>query len=271
MSEFDDFLASRTLSERTKKNYLSQYEKVTNHLSTTVGRANERELIAAVRSAASTSGTFNPRSAWTYSNVVSQILKMRARPREEFEKARTEWKRAADYEQPDKVIDEVAELPTEEEVVEYIRTLHGTTYLLNRLMYEYGLRNKDMQLKVVGHDYPEDVKNWFNWRNGKLHIGEYKTRDVYGSKNIVVKAKRLLHEAEKVAGEWLVPPDVEDKDLSHYIAPKTYKGMGQSKYFKVRLMATSSAKERMLLGETRGTSIGNINRFYNGKRYVGDS
>lgn len=270
MSEFDELIALKRLSERTRKNYLSQYNVVTNHLTTTVANASQPDLVAAVVAAASRGGALNPRSAWTYSNTISQILKMKGLPNSLFENERTRWKRLADNEQPDKIVDEVADLPQEEEVVKFIRTLHGKAYVLNRLIYEYALRNKDVRLKVVSKDDPEDATNWFNYKNGRLHIGDYKTNGVYGAKDIRIKPGRLRHEAKSIDGEWLVPPDVDDKDLTHHIAPKTYKGMGQNKYFKIRLMATNNAKERIALGITRGTSIGNINRFYNGKRYVGD-
>lgn len=175
------------------------------------------------------------------------------------------------------------ELPTYEEVVEYIDMLYETNqytnFLINFLTFEFGMRNKDLNLKLITLENYKNATEPLNYlvirkTDCLLVIADYKTVNTYGVKKIVVRSRRVLNFAKKLGEGWLLTnrfgePPKED-GLTYYINLYTTKDgikLTESDYYKIRIKhlqeQPNSLDELTKLSKYRGSSMGVMNDFYN--------
>jgi hypothetical protein len=143
------------------------------------------------------------------------------------------------------------ELPPYSEIVDYIDDLYNTnqmtSFLINFLCFEYGLRNKDLNLFLITLENHKNATNPLNYlvmrkTDCLLVIADYKTANTYGVKRIVVRSRRVLNVAKKIGEGYLLtnrfgePP--KDDGLSYYINLYTTKDgvkLTESDYYKIRV------------------------------------
>ena len=175
------------------------------------------------------------------------------------------------------------ELPPYEELVNYIDELYDTNqytnFLINFLILEFGLRNKDLNLKIItleNHKNAIEPLNYLVIRKTDclLIIADYKTVNSYGVKKIVVRSRRVLNFAKKVGEGFLLtnrfgePP--KDDGLSYYINLYTTKDgikLNESDYYKIKVkhlqQQPNSLEELTKISKYRGSSINCMNEHYN--------
>lgn len=175
------------------------------------------------------------------------------------------------------------ELPPYEDVVNYIDNLYDTnqmtSFLINFLIFEFGLRNKDLNLKIItleNHKNAIEPLNYLVIRKTDclLIIADYKTVNSYGVKRIVVRSRRVLNFAKKVGEGFLLtnrfgePP--KDDGLTYYINLFTTKDgikLNESDYYKIKVKhlqeQPNSLEELTKLSKYRGSSINCMNEHYN--------
>ena len=170
-------------------------------------------------------------------------------------------------------------LPDYKTVVKYIDGLYKernyTDYLVNYLIFTYGLRNKDINLTIITNENykkTDIAKNYLIIRKTDcmLVINDYKTVNSYGVKRFVVRSRRVLDSANKL-GEGLLLTNkfnepVNDGNLSYYI--NLYENLNESDLFKINLLHIQSLpnpiKELAKISKTRGSNnIQTLNSHYN--------
>lgn len=170
-------------------------------------------------------------------------------------------------------------LPSYDEVVKHIDKLYKdhkyTDYLVNYLIFTYGLRNRDINLSIITNEnYKKtDISgNYLVVRKTDciLVVNEYKTVNIYGVKNIVVRSRRVLDSANKLKEGLLLVnklnEPINDTNLSYYI--NLYNGCNESDYFKIHLLHIQSKpnplKNLAKICITRGSqNINVLNTHYN--------
>ena len=170
-------------------------------------------------------------------------------------------------------------LPDYKTVSKYIDELYKnkkyTDYLVNYLIFTYGLRNRDVNLTIITNNNYKNVdvaKNYLIIRKTDciLIVNEYKTFASYGVKKIVVRSRRVLDSANKLREGLLLTnkfnEPVSDDNLSYYI--NLYENLNESDLFKINLLHIQSLpnpiKELAKISKTRGSNnIQTLNSHYN--------
>lgn len=175
------------------------------------------------------------------------------------------------------------DLPPYIEIVDYIDNLYDTnqmtSFLINFLCFEYGLRNKDLNLFLINLENHKTATNPLNYlvirkTDCLLVIADYKTVNTYGVKRIVVRSRRVLNFAKKLGEGYLLtnrfgePP--KDDGLSYYINLYTTKNgikLTESDYYKIKIKQLQTEanpiEEIAKLVKTRGSSMEKVNEYYN--------
>lgn len=183
----------------------------------------------------------------------------------------------------DVLIKKQNELPPYSEIVNYIDGLYDTnqttSFLINFLCFEYGLRNKDLNLFVITLENHKTATNPLNYlvmrkTDCLLVIADYKTVNTYGVKRIIVRSRRVLNFAKRHGEGYLLTnrfgENPKDDGLSYYINLYTTKDgvkLTEADYYKIQikhLQEQPNAFEKITeLAKTRGSSLTMVNEHYN--------
>ena len=218
----------------------------------------------------------NPNTLQLYLNMIilvrrsidedtDKLIKLRNSLRDEIIKVRKE--------NLDKLDDK---LPTYDYIIKELDNLTGIRYIINYLIINHGLRNKDMNLKVVKSLPREKTDNYIQNKTKHilLDINDYKTSDTHGNKQIKITNPKFIKEFRNIGlkdgGYLLSKKDntridnvstFNDKVLSLSIDK-----LGQNKLFKIVIKHLLNNKEYgklEQLSNDRGTSLAVILKSYN--------
>lgn len=179
------------------------------------------------------------------------------------------------------------EYPTQEELETWINALENpVAYVVNSLIYKYGLRNKDINLTLYAEE-DADIVPLDNYvqltRDGKAHmyIENYKTCKTYGPKSIIIDEPKIIDNLRTLINlrkmKYLFPKRQAatqyekcqkgdkglDSSLFYKIKKFLYPGLTESDYFKIRIIkSVKGMSELSELSETRGTCIETIVGIY---------
>ena len=165
---------------------------------------------------------------------------------------------------------------------DYIKTeldnLNGIRYILNYLIINHGLRNKDMNLKMVKTlpAIPDRTENYILLKPKEvlLNINSYKTEEKYGSKQFRIKDTKFIEELKKLnlkPNEYLFAKKNGDKidnvsTFNDKILNLSINKLGQNKLFKIVIKDTLNKKDfdkLEQLSNDRGTSLEVLLKSYN--------
>ena len=167
-------------------------------------------------------------------------------------------------------------LPKIDYIMEQLEKLNGIRYILNYLMINHGLRNKDINLKFV-KSLPENKTENYLMIKGKnviLDINDYKTEERYGSKEIKISNEKFVNEIKKLKlndGDYLLPMKNGDKikntsTFNDKILNLTIDKLGQNKLVKIvikDLLNNKSFDKLEQMSKDRGTSLDVLLKSYN--------
>lgn len=220
----------------------------------------------------------NPNTLQLYLNIIilvrrfaneetDKLIKLRNSLKDEIIKIRKE--------NLDKLDDK---LPNFEYVKTELDNLNGIRYLLNYLIIEHGLRNKDMNLKFV-KTLPPIADRDENYillkpKDVLLNINDYKTEESYGSKQFKIKDMKFIEELKKLnlkPNDYLFAKKNGDKinntsTFNDKILNLTIDRLGQNKLFKIvikHLLNNKSFDKLEQLSNDRGTSLEVLLKSYN--------
>lgn len=168
-------------------------------------------------------------------------------------------------------------LPTADELKNKLENETGIRYVINYLMINYLLRNKDINLKFVKSIPKEKTENYIKNKSGsglELVISDYKTKSKYGVKKIVIEDEKFISEFNNMAlnfGEYLLAKGNGSKidnvsTFNERIVKYTIDKLGQNKISKIivkDLLQNHNYDELEKLAKDRGTSLSVILNSYN--------
>jgi seryl-tRNA synthetase len=219
----------------------------------------------------------NPNTLQLYLNMIilvrrdngeetDKLIKLRNSLREEIQKNRKENLSKLD----DK-------LPSVDHINNELEKLKGQKYIINYLMINHALRNKDINLKMV-QTLPEDKNENYILLKSKnkviLLITDYKTENKHGDKEIIINNSRFIKELKSLDlkdGDYLIPMKNGDKiknitTFNDKILRMTIDNLGQNKLVKIvikDLLNNKSFDKLEDLSKHRGTSMGVLLKSYN--------
>jgi len=167
-------------------------------------------------------------------------------------------------------------LPKPDYIMEELNNLNGIRYILNYLMINNALRNKDINLKFV-KSLPENKTENYLMLKGKniiLDINDYKTDSKYGTKEIKISDEKFVNEIKKMKlddGDYLLSMKNGDKiknssTFNDKILNLTIDRLGQNRLVKIMikdLLNTKSFDRLEQMSKDRGTSLDILLKSYN--------
>ena len=166
-------------------------------------------------------------------------------------------------------------LPTYETIKDKLNNMNGIMYIINYLIFNIGLRNKDINLKFVNTLPDKLEENYIQLKNNKviLTITDYKTDKKYGTKKINIDDTRFINELKDlnlVNEEYIISKKDNSKinNISTWnekLIKLSIDKLGQ-KLVKInikKLLDESNFKEIETVGKNRGTSLSVLLTSYN--------
>ena len=167
-------------------------------------------------------------------------------------------------------------LPPLEYIENELNDLTGIRYVINYIMVNHGLRNKDLNLKFV-KVLPEDKDENYIMQKGKnilLNINDYKTDKTHGTKEIKINNSKFLKELKSLNlkdGDYIIPMKNGDKisniiTFNDRILKLTINRLGQNRLVKIVVKDLLNKKDFEKLDQIskdRGTSMEVLLKSYN--------
>tara|TARA_R100001440_G_scaffold17797_2_gene29840 strand:+ start:473 stop:1330 length:858 start_codon:yes stop_codon:yes gene_type:complete len=220
----------------------------------------------------------NPNTLQLYLNMIilvrryndeetDKLIKLRNSLKDDIVKTRKE--------KLDKLDDE---LPSYDFIMKELDDATGSRYILNYLILNHGLRNKDLNLKYV-KSLPSENNRDENYilikpKDVLLNINDYKTEKSHGSKEFKIKDTKFRNELKSLNlknDDYLFSKrdgskitnisTFNDKIINH-----TINRLGQNKLFKIvikKLLNNKSFDTLEQLSKDRGTSMDVLLKSYN--------
>lgn len=171
-------------------------------------------------------------------------------------------------------------LPSLNDLKEYVDYLHQngkwTDYIINYLLLELQVRNKDVNFKIVTRkkDMTDQNKNyiWLDVRHKKaVYVRrDYKTSKTYGEKTHTITDKDFLTALKRVLACQKHDEEcgvfIKNEDhVGYYVQRSTYKNIGEGAYLKIIINAHRNDGNTQKLTEiaaNRGTDTSTLLEYY---------
>jgi hypothetical protein len=134
-------------------------------------------------------------------------------------------------------------------------------FIVNYLFLSYGVRNLDVDVTITST--PDESKNFLVPKGKKVTYirNTYKTVKTHGPKTVVIEDPQFVKAVKKLGDG----PLFADNQLSNGLRKLYMDKMSESKIFKMLIDDAYDKKDTVeinRLGESRGTSIATIKKFY---------
>ena len=167
-------------------------------------------------------------------------------------------------------------LPKLDYIMNELNNLTGIRYILNYLIIEHGLRNKDLNLQFV-KVLPKDKIDNYILNKGKhilLDINDYKTQEKYGNKQIKITDEKFMNEFKSLGlknDDYLLSKKDKSKitNISTFndkVLNLTIDKYGQNKIIKIvirNLLNNKKFQKLEQISNDRGTSLSVLLKSYN--------
>lgn len=290
--EFDYYLMKRSeetnqkpLTQGTLKKYQQQY----NFLTKAYGDASQNWMLE--KSQADLINilhnlTTGPQAKANYNNIFIVIRQAHGYPVGDLQNFKLDNLKSIENSTGEKLTSK-QELPSYKVIKKFINDLYKAgdyqRFIVNFIIYEFGLRNKDANLSIVSaeqfnnlNDKDKELHNFIvvHPSHIEFYIDDYKTRSAYGVKRFKSTNSKLN---KAVCTHGIGPlltkkygESVKEDELSYYIRLYDLDGvkLTEGDYYKIRLieLGESDNPYRALgkISETRGSkSIATLNSHYN--------
>jgi len=274
MAEFKSFMDTLgEKSEYTKKTYRIQYNKLRKILGVNIADVSQKKLIEII------SQQSNPNQQQSSINIAVLVRRLNKLPTKELE-AKREANKKEVVKQVKKVNENLV-LPTLNDLEEYTEYLYAnnqwTDYIINYLLLEYQVRNKDLNFTITTRkkDMTDKNKNyiWLDVKQKKaLYVRrDYKTEKTYGEKQHLITDKEFIVALKRVLACQKHNEDCgvfipNENQVGYYIMRATYKGIGEGAYLKILINAHKNGGNIQKLKEisdNRGTDLNTLLSNYN--------
>lgn len=274
MAEFKNFMDTLDgKSEHTKRAYKTQYTKLRNLLEHDVADVSQKKAIDII------SELNNPNAQQALINIAVLVRRMNKLPTKDLEAKREANKK--EVVKQVKQVNETLVLPTLNDLEEYLEYLYAnnqwTDYIINYLLLEYQVRNKDVNFTITTRkkDMTDKNKNymWLDVRHKKaVYVRrDYKTEKTYGEKRHIISDKEFIVSLKRVLAcqkhneecGVFIP---NENQIGYHIKKATYKGIGEGAYLKIVINAYKNGGNIQKLKEisdNRGTDLNTLLSNYN--------
>lgn len=165
-------------------------------------------------------------------------------------------------------------LPSLEYILDKLENLSGRKYIINYLMINHGLRNKDINMEYKEKLPKEGDDNYITikGKNAILQINDYKTDKSFGQKIIKISDPKFVSEVRKMNdGDFILSKKNGEKiksisTFNEKILRNTIDELGQNKLVKIRIKDLLNNKDYDTLekiSKDRGTSMSVLLKSYN--------
>jgi len=224
----------------------------------------------------------NPNTLQLYLNMIILVRRYNEEETDKLIKLRNSLKDEIIKNRKENLTKLDESLPTADKVFEELDKLSGLRYIINYLMMNHALRNKDINLKFV-KSIPENKDENYLMHKGRVHlnINDYKTEKSHGSKSIKISDSRFIKELKSLDlkdGDYLLAMKNGDKiknvsTFNDKILNLTIDKLGQNKLTKIvikDLLNNKSFDKLEQLSNDRGTSLSVLLKSYNLENGVSD-
>jgi len=274
MTELEEFITTKSQnSPQTIKNYRTQYKSIRALLDNDINKSTQPEILDAVKELSNG----NVSNEWTYMNLPFMIRQHHGYNVDLIQKRRDELKKLREtHVQTQK--ENYQSLPMMKAVQDFTKQLYKNKeykkYIINFLIINYGVRNKDVDVLIVGgaKDAKDNSKNYLIVKANEVEwrINEYKTLQSYGAKKITIKSKPFLEAIKTLPlNTWLLSGNetqLKESGLGTTIKRLLYNNLTETDYFKIIMNDINTKPNTTQLLEyysgTRGTNYANLLKYY---------
>ena len=271
MSELEKFsIYINDKSKATIKTYTAMYKKLRNMLEKDIAEASQKKICDTAMSET------NRNSSQGLINIGLMVRKMEGLKINELE-AQRKKNQIALAEHVKKKNQQIGDsLPSLQELEDYTDYLyeHGTwkEYIINYLLINYQVRNKDLVFEIVKRkkDANEKDKNYM-WLRGRVVTyirRNYKTSNVYGERVHKITDPKFVTAIRRIIGLQNIGEDAgtfipTESQAGYYIQKMSYKSLGEGNYCKIVIDANRSNLQKIReISENRGTSLSELIHSY---------
>lgn len=276
MTEIEDVINSRSLTEQSKRTYRNNYSRITAILNKQLKDADQELIIFVITELSN--GSIN--NELTYLNIPIMVKQFYGKPTDKLNSRREQLFTLREKQQKKSV---ELDLPTYTDVKTYVNNLTGVKYIVNYLLLMYGVRNKDVNVFVTTRGDTKNIDTNLNYllvkgREIEWIRNDYKTSTTYGQQRITIKAKKFIEEVKALPLNTFIlsgtQQPIAESSLSNIISRMLYNHKGRNltegDYFKINVLhlqtQPNSYSKIIALGDIRGTSAETIEQYYNIKK-----
>ena len=218
----------------------------------------------------------NPNTLQLYLNMIILVRKFNDEEVDKLIKFRNSLSDSIKQTRKDNLDKMDDKLPSLDHIKDSLDELTGIRYVINYIMINHGLRNKDINLKFV-NVVPEDKEENYIMQKGKnviLNINDYKTDKTYNAKEIKINNSKFLKELKSLNlkdGDYMLHMKNGEKisniiTFNDRILKLTIDKLGQNRLVKIVVKDLLNKKDFEKLDQIskdRGTSMEVLLKSYN--------
>jgi len=264
-----DFIKHKKDEKKVSKQTINTYKNVGDNISFNI-LTTQRTIIKKLKELYT-----NPNTIQLYLNLIILVRRYNDKETNQLIAFRNSLKDKIIKERKDNLNTMNDNLPTYETIKDKLNNMHGIMYIINYLIFNIGLRNKDINLKFVNTLPSEEDENYIQLKNNKviLTITDYKTDKKYGTKKININDTRFINELKNlnlVNQEYIISKKDNSKinnisTFNEKLIKLSIDKLGQ-KLVKInikKLLDENNYKEIETIGKNRGTSLSVLLTSYN--------
>jgi len=272
----DNFLEEHQKEKKVSEGTIKTYKNIGDNLPFNI-LSNQPTIIKKLKATYE-----NPNTLQLYLNMIILVRRYNGEETEKLIQLRNSLKEQIVKNRKENLSKLDDSLPTAEKVFEELDNLSGVRYIINYLMMNHALRNKDINLKIV-KSIPDSKDENYLMHKGRVHlsINDYKTDKSHGEKSIKINDPRFIKELKSLNlkdGDYLIAMKNGDKiknvsTFNDKILNLTIDKLGQNKLTKIvikDLLNNKSYDKLEQLSKDRGTSLSVLLKSYNLENGVDD-
>ena len=272
----DNFLEEHQKEKKVSEGTIKTYKNIGDNLPFNI-LSNQPTIIKKLKATYE-----NPNTLQLYLNMIILVRRYNGEETEKLIQLRNSLKEQIVKNRKENLSKLDDSLPTAEKVFEELDNLSGVRYIINYLMMNHALRNKDINLKIV-KSIPDSKDENYLMHKGRVHlsINDYKTEKSHGEKSIKINDPRFIKELKSLNlkdGDYLIAMKNGDKiknvsTFNDKILNLTIDKLGQNKLTKIvikDLLNNKSFDKLEQLSKDRGTSLSVLLKSYNLENGVDD-
>jgi len=282
MTEIEEFINSnQKLSKLTLQSYSSSYRKIMRYLNKdddNLKNENQKNIVDVLEKNVSSPATKRQvlnsviQLRRHFETAVKHLLTYRDKLQNELDKHRIQTNTI-----------KKDELPSFNELRLYLKEQYlkdKQSYIINYLLTEYNVRNKDIDLIIVNN-----IKKAIDKKDNYLVVNpnsivyirnNYKTHDKHGEKKFRIVNKKFINAVNEYYNENENEPlylasnknggRLDETSVHKFIRSKTLNGISEGDINKISVSRVKTIKDIAILkriSKTRGTSVENLINYYN--------